>query len=122
MSGPGEHPDGLDVAARPYLLTGGRTRPRQGGVAIETVVLRGPEALARTAVRQSFERARILQVLDRPLSVAELAAILGLPLTVVLVLVGDLVAEGYLVASESSAELRDDLPFLERLISGVAAL
>lgn len=122
MTTPGEGQDFLDVAARPYLLTGGRTRPRQASVAIETIVVRGPAALARTAVRQSFERARILQVLDAPLSVAEIAATLGLPLTVVLVLVGDLVAEGYLVASEPSAHLSGDLSFLERLISGVAAL
>lgn len=113
-------PDVGDVAARPYLLTGGRTRPRQASVAIETIVVRAP--VARNAPAQSFERARILQAVEAPLSVAEIAARLRLPITVVLVLVGDLVADGYLVASEPTTDLRGDLSFIERLISGVSAL
>ena len=108
-----------EFGARPYLVTGGRTRAREAGMAVETVVVLSPQ---RTTLPQSFERARILDLLVGPLSVAEIAARLGLPLTVALVLVGDLVADGLLIASEPAVEVRHDVSLIERLISGVAAL
>lgn len=111
----------VEFAARPYLMTGGRTRSRQEGIALETIVVCSPTAASSTTP-QPFERARVLDLLETPQSVAEIAARLNLPFTVVLVLVGDLVADGFLIASQSSAKFRYDIPFLERLICGVAAL
>ena len=109
-----------EFGARPYLVTGGRTRARDAAMAVETVVVLSPQ---RTTLPQSFERARILDLLVvGPLSVAEIAARLGLTLTVALVLVGDLVADGLLLASEPALEVRHDVSLIERLISGVAAL
>ena len=113
------HDEVVELGARPYLVTGGRTRARQAELGIESVVVRSP---SRTMLPQSFERARILDLVDGPLSVAEIAARLRLPFTVVLVVVGDLVADGVLLASEPSSAYREDIGFLERLISGVAAL
>ncbi len=122
--GSGHQGDGFlepEVAARPYLVTGGRTRARDASVSIETVVILA-SATAGPHPPAFFERARILAECRRPTSVAEIAARLHLPLAVALVLVGDLVAEGALLASASLPRPGDDVSFIERLIAGVAAL
>jgi hypothetical protein len=69
-----------------------------------------------------FERAAVFAECDRPRSVAEVAARLRLPLVVALVVAGDLVADGLLEASATTARQADDVAFLERLIHGVSAL
>ncbi|HEY6793685.1 MAG TPA: DUF742 domain-containing protein [Kineosporiaceae bacterium] len=108
---------------RPYLMTGGRTSASPHvDVAIETIVVLSDLAHTAAPERVAFERARVLSQCEYPRSVAEVAARAGLPLRVALVLVGDLVAEGLLVASATAARQADDVAFLERLIDGVTAL
>jgi Protein of unknown function (DUF742) len=118
----GEVPVDGELRARPYLVTGGRTRASDSTLSMETVVVSGhgagPAAFGPTA----FERGRILAQCRRPASVAEIAARLQLPLTVALVLVGDLVGEGHLLASSSTRRASDDIDLIERLIAGVTAL
>ena len=107
---------------RPYLITGGRTAgATHVDVAMETVVV---VSAAHPAAREriAFERAAVLAECRSPRSVAEVAARLRLPLVVALVLVSDLVGEGLLEASVTSAHQSDDVVFLERLIDGVTAL
>lgn len=110
----------LEVRARPYLVTGGRTRARIESVSMETVVVQ--VTAPRGVPAATFEKGRILTECAVPLSVAEIAARMRLPLTVALVLVGDLVADGLLLASTSSPRTLEDVTFIERLIAGVAAL
>jgi hypothetical protein len=109
------------VANRPYLMTGGRTGGGASGIGIETVLVRD-----RAAPRGSWSRemTMIVGVCDSPVAVAEVAARIGLPIGVVQVLAGDLVAAGTLLRSASAASmsLADDVNFIERLIHGVAAL
>lgn len=112
---------GIDIQARPYLATGGRTRARGTGVAMETVVVTDRFASPPAALT-GFERGRILDACRRPRSVAEVAALLDLPLTVALVVVDDLVDEGLLVAARASTAQADDVGLLERLLAGVHAL
>lgn len=107
---------------RPYLLTGGRTQSRGAAVAMETIVLATGVRPVRASEAAGLERARIVELADRPCSAAEVAAWLHLPLQVALVLVSDLVAEGLLDASGVATSQSDDVFFLERLIAGVAAL
>ena len=108
-------------ANRPYLMTGGRTGGGASGIGIETVLVRD-----RAAQRGSWSRemTMIVGVCDSPVAVAEVAARIGLPIGVVQVLAGDLVAAGTLLRSASAASmsLADDVNFIERLIHGVAAL
>jgi hypothetical protein len=115
--GPGGHSE-----VRPYLLTGGRTHRRGDLVAMETVVLATGRPPVRAGDAAGLERARIVYLADRPCSAAEVAAWLHLPLQVALVLVSDLVADGLLDANGVATGQSDDVPFLERLIAGVAAL
>ena len=81
---------GEDVLVRPFLLTGGRTTVRDG-LRVESLVTAVPGV--RTGALR-FEARRIVELAARPVSVAELASALGLPIGVVRVLVGDLLDTG----------------------------
>jgi Protein of unknown function (DUF742) len=120
--GPDQRGPEQQSEVRPYLLTGGRTSARGAALAMETVVLATGARQVRGPDAAGLERARILQLCDRPCSAAEVAARLHLPLQVALVLVTDLVVEGLLDATTVGAGQADDVLFLERLIAGVAAL
>jgi len=102
--------------ARPYTVTGGRTRQR-GTRYFDLVdlVVRG----ARSADTSSFspERARILDLCRIPISVAELASILGLPLGIVRVLLDDLMYENLIEVMESAP--RGGIVTDQRLLSKV---
>ena len=102
--------------ARPYTVTGGRTRPR-GTRYFDLVdlVVRS----ARQADISSFspEWVRILDLCRIPISVAELAAALGLPLGVVRVLLDDLMHEGLIEVMESAP--RGGIVSDQRLLSKV---
>jgi hypothetical protein len=109
------------VHTRAYLLTGGRTGGGRANVKIETMVVRDPSVPA-TAPPQA-EQAAILEAAGTALAVAEIAAQVHLPLGVVQVLVGDLVADGLLLTSlPAPVSMHDDIDFIERLIHGVSAL
>jgi hypothetical protein len=115
---PEEAPSGHN---HPYLLTGGRTGGGAAGVKIETILVRDAKAPPRPA-GWSGELAMIISICEAPIAVAEVAARIGLPIGVVQVLAGDLVAAGVLIRSSSTKSLADDVLFIERLIHGVAAL
>ncbi len=110
-------PDAEDnLFIRPFFVTGGRTRPLQDGLRIETIVSARPAALSAPL---RFELRRIVELCQRPLSVAEIAVRLGVPLGVARVLVADLVTDGY-VSFSQPAELPIDV--LERIRDRVRAL
>ena len=108
--------------SRPYLMTGGRTGGGAAGIGIETVLVRDRDVRSRSD--WPAEKAMIIAACESPVAVAEVAARVGLPIGVVQVVAGDLVAAGLLLrsASASSLALADDVNFIERLIHGVAAL
>jgi hypothetical protein len=105
-----------DHFVRPFFVTGGRTRPVQDGLRVETIVSAQPAALSAPL---RFELRRIVELCQQPWSVAELAVRLGVPLGVTLVLVADLVADGH-VSFSQPAELPVDV--LERIRDRVRAL
>ena len=124
MTMPDRRPDELpELRARPYAITGGRTRPA-ADLPIETIV-RTTDAAADRLGRLRYERRSIVLLCTRPLALAEVAARLRLPLGVVRVLAGDLVAEGVLrahLAPSTAAGLRPDVRLLERVLDGLHAL
>lgn len=114
----GQPPPERPGLVRPYLMTGGRTRPTDESLAIESMVRVQPGADAG-ALR--FEAADIVRLCETPVSIAEVAARLTIPLGVARVLVGDLVASGHLTL-RSPEEVSTDTNVLERLIERVRAL
>ena len=113
--------DGTGVRA--YLLTGGRTGGGAAGIAMETTAVVTPLG-ARTAAARTlgFELGQVLDSCAEARSVAEVAALVGIPLGVAQVLVGDLVDRELLITTSTAKSLAFDVSFIERLINGVAAL
>jgi uncharacterized protein DUF742 len=103
------HHTGDDTFLRPFILTEGRTQPLQDGLRIETQVVAAPAALSAPL---RYERRRIVELCQRPLSVAEVASGLGVPLGVVRVLVADLATENFVTLRQPA-----ELPFhvIERI-------
>lgn len=107
----------------PYAMTGGRTRSAVA-LPIETMVASTPMGLASVA-RLGTECRRIVGMAAAPLAIAELAAHLRLPLGVVRVLVGDLLAEGLVRTSVTDAARdggRPDVAVLEKVLDGLRSL
>jgi hypothetical protein len=95
MSGPGN--EWLDEDAGPlvrsYALTRGRARPRTRGEGFEMIAIIATVATPAGASPDiGPEHLSIIDLCMRPHSVAEVSARLGLPLVVVRVLLGDLLA------------------------------
>lgn len=109
--------------ARPYTLTGGRTRPRINYPLEATV-----EALLRNAEADWVPgdvRVRIIEMCSRRISIAEISAHGALPIGVTRVLVADLVDSGHLHVHHTLSELSpvsERRRLIERTLSGLRAL
>ena len=105
-----------DLVIRPFLLTGGRTRPAREGLAIETLIQARSGAMS-SALR--FEARQIVELCQKATSMAEVAAALKVPLGVARVLVSDLVDDGSVTVVQRE-EL--SLQLIERIRDRVRAL
>lgn len=104
----------------PYLIAGGRTRPSRP-LAIETLVERADAVSSGRSAR--FESARIVDLAEKPVSVAEISAMLGLPLGASVVLVSDLLDSGHLLAHDTAeASEVSELEIMTRIIHRVREL
>jgi len=108
------------VLVRPYSWTGGRTAPRVA-LPVETLVSatgHPPDPVARP------EHRTILGLCATPRSVAELAALLKMPLGVARVLLGDLAAAGSVVVHRTagSADAAPDVALMQRVLTGLRRL
>jgi hypothetical protein len=106
-----------DPVVRPFMLTGGRTRPLQDGLRIETLLRAAPAALSAPL---RFESRRIVELCQQPMSVADLSVALRAPLGVVRVIAADLISQDYLRVEEQPRELSTSL--IERIRDRVRAL
>jgi hypothetical protein len=121
QSGTGAFPtdeEGSTRLVRPYTVTGGRTQPRYK-LAIEALVtatVLEPRDLSVLAP----ECQAILQFCRDWRSVAEISAVLRLPLGVARILVADMGADGLVrIQQRDESEGRPDLNLLERVLSGL---
>ncbi|MGH4006646.1 MAG: DUF742 domain-containing protein [Pseudonocardiaceae bacterium] len=94
-------------AARPYTWTGGRTSP-VFDLAVETLVSTSAHGRDMAALT-SVEHRAVAELCRDPRSVAEVAALLSLPLGVARVLLGDMAGIG-LVVVHRTANVSGDTP------------
>ncbi|MEV4325870.1 DUF742 domain-containing protein [Microbispora rosea] len=106
---------------RPYAVTGGRTAPRLQ-LAMEALVS------SATVMHQDLstltpERQAISTLCRQVRSVAEVSALLRIPLGVVRVVIADMAAEGLVHVHQPQLEAgKPDLNLLERVLSGLRRL
>ncbi len=110
---------------RPYALTGGRTEPAGGKVLdlIAVVVASGLSAQVDDPAGLSPEHRRIVGLCQRPVTLADLASDLALPLGVVRVLLADLISNDLItVLSQRPAGEQPSAALLEEVLHGLRAL
>ncbi|MFI0897831.1 DUF742 domain-containing protein [Streptomyces sp. NPDC020983] len=119
----GRRPQTPSGFVRPYAMTGGRTRPRYQ-LAIEALVstTADPERLRG----QLPEHQRICLLCREVKSIAEISALLTIPLGVVRILVADLAEAGLVTihqpGGDEAAGGQPDVTLLERVLSGLRKL
>jgi|SRR5215467_4330154 len=116
-----EMPEQVSSLVRPYAVTGGRTKPSYQ-LQIEAMVS-ASHYEARDLSILSPECQSILGYCRDWRSVAEISAVLRIPLGVARVLIGDMAMEGLVrVHQADHASGRPDLNLLERVLSGLRKL
>jgi hypothetical protein len=116
----GEQAGQTQPFVRPYAVTLGRTRPF-GDETLEIETLVSTTSLGSASVGTlALERRSIARLCHDILSIAEIAARLGVPIGIARVLVGDMAEEGYVaVHRPTSPSDRPDLALLERVLYGL---
>lgn len=111
---------------RPYTHTGGRTRSSRD-LAIEALVSTSelPAITDYDEPLTTHHRRKIVDMCMRPRSVAEIAALLAVPLGVARVLLGDLATAGAVVVHPTASTTGDgapDVEFMRRVLVGLRRL
>ncbi|MFC5804213.1 DUF742 domain-containing protein [Streptomyces formicae] len=105
---------------RLYVITGGRSGS-SAPTRLDLVTL----VVARSGPRPGMqpEKATIMRMCEAPLSVAEISAYTGLPVSVVTVLLSDLLAENHVMARAPVPPARlPDRALIEAVIDGLQKL
>lgn len=107
---------------RPYAVTRGRTVG--AGHELDMLTLVVAAARAPRMRRAEPEYADIIRLCQEPQSVAEVSALLKLPLAVTKILVGDLISEGHLIfrAPARTDAGPGDLTVLRAVLAGIRKL
>jgi len=118
VSGEGREWEGEETPERLYVITGGRTdSPEATGLDLVTLIV----SRTRPGVGMQPEYTAILRMCSAPLSVAEISAYLGLPVSVTGVLLADLLDEER-VQARNPAPALPDIALIEAVIDGLSKL
>ena len=113
--------DDAGPVVRPYAMTGGRTRPSSGEFdLIALIVAIQPAAVVGGELGP--EQAAIIELCQRPTSVAEISAHLDLPVGIVRVFLGDLLDSGFILTREPRRAAHANEPVLRAVINGLRSL
>jgi predicted Rossmann fold nucleotide-binding protein DprA/Smf involved in DNA uptake len=106
---------------RLYAITGGRTETPAGDFTLGAIVQRMPEAGPDGELSQ--EQASIVRLAEKPVSVSEIAARLGLPLGTIRVILGDLRQAGLIHVPPARPDTeKPTLQQMQRLLNGLNSL
>jgi hypothetical protein len=115
--------EGDQPLVRPYAMTGGRTRPRYQ-LAIEALVSTSADPMQLQGLLP--EHQRICHLCREVKSVAEVSALLAIPLGVARILVADLAEAGMVAIHQPGGSSEPggapDVTLLERVLSGLRKL
>ncbi|MFK4688219.1 DUF742 domain-containing protein [Streptomyces pristinaespiralis] len=103
---------------RPFVRTGGRDRPSRPDVRLESLVL----AATGPADGLRLDHRRVLaltQGVRGGLAVADIAAVLQLPPSTVLILVCDLMDSGHLSSPVNARDDQPDIDILKEVLHGL---
>lgn len=118
MSRPGRDDD----PDRLYTVTGGRSRSESDVFDLVTIVV----SESAPAPGMQSEHAAILRICQSPTAVVEVASYLGLPVSIVRILLGDLHAEGRITArhprTAASVDQLPDPEILKQVLVGLRNL
>lgn len=118
MSSTGDY---RDRPVRSYVLTGGRAAPTRNTIRAETLVIAASPGKPLPVSAGRTERA-LLGMCRSLLSLAEAAAYLELPVSVVLVVASDLVDSSHLLVRTQTADAPASREVLEELLHGLRKL
>ncbi len=104
---------------RPYAMVRGRTRPNAPNLHLVTQVRASIIASDKTSL--TVEHREIMALCARPLSIAEVAAYLDVPLVVVKVLISDLIERGDVIVQNSAPQI-PDRDLLQAVLDGVRGI
>jgi hypothetical protein len=114
--------DEAGPVVRPYAMISGRTRPARGAFDLVSII-RATRLPSELGPDHSPEQVSIIKLTQHPISVAEVAAYLDLPLSVVRVFLGDLLQMELIIVRQPvfpDRYLSDEL--LEAMLDGLRAL
>ncbi|MFE1839825.1 DUF742 domain-containing protein [Streptomyces sviceus] len=107
---------GGDRLVRTYVVTGGRSSPSRNHFDHILLISLSPSAVHLSRGDLNHEHNAILDILARSAqSVAELSALLRLPLSVIRILLADLMESGHITTGRSILDAPDDVPDREML-------
>jgi Protein of unknown function (DUF742) len=112
---------------RPYALTGGRTDPAGNAVLdlIAVIAASGPTLGPAELAKLGPEHRKLLSLCQAPVTVADVAADIALPLGVVRVLLADLIQQGKITVlprRPARPQTSTDLDVLKEVLDGLRAL
>jgi len=106
---------------RPYAMTRGRTRPANDTLDMITVVMSRRVEIDPLGIEEEY--LTILKLCQQPLSVAEVAARLNVPIVVAKVLLSDLVDRGEVITRQPNRSAQaPDITILQAVLDGVRRL
>jgi hypothetical protein len=112
--------DYRDHPVRPYVLTSGRAHPSRNTIRPETLLVVDPDA-PRPIAPTSQQKA-LLEMCGGMLSLAEAAAHLRLPVSLVVVIASDLVDTGHLQVRAAPRHTPPPVELLEKVLDGLRKL
>ncbi|MBB4907741.1 DUF742 domain-containing protein [Actinophytocola algeriensis] len=122
---PADEPDPVEenaASVRAYAWTAGRTRS-SGRLEIETLIVTAPRA-EELFTSMRVEHQSVARLCRQTRSVAEIGALLHLPIGVVRVLLDDMAGLGLVTVhhNESTPDARPDIDLMRRVLRGLANL
>jgi hypothetical protein len=113
--------DDAGPIGRPYTVTGGRTHTDNIGLDLLTLVV--AVTTPGQAAHLPPDYAKIVRLCQQPLSVAEVAAYVQLPMPVVKVLISDLIEGDYLILrGDNPVAAMADERILQAVLDGIRKL